>query len=81
MLGDDEMPDNDLYVQEFFLQLYSQLSLNRENFVESEEGHTYILKSDHDKVVPAMLHLFRQQKMSQEDWDIRIREYRRELEL
>lgn len=41
-LDDLEIPKNDIYSQEFFLYAYSMLTKDPKNFVESEEGSTYL---------------------------------------
>ena len=37
-----ELPQNDIYAQEFFLHCYSLISKERRNFQESSEGYTYM---------------------------------------
>ena len=44
------MSDNDLYCQEFFLYAYSLLCSDRQDFLESKEGYTYVKLKHHDKV-------------------------------
>lgn len=41
-LGDMEIRRMDIYSQEFFLYAYSKIIIDRSNFLESQEGNTYI---------------------------------------
>ena len=47
--GDNQCPDNDAFAQEFFLHAYSIFGAAKKNFLESEEGVTYVRLKDHDK--------------------------------
>ena len=55
---DDQLVDHDIYAQEFFLHAYSLLNHDRNNFVESREGKTWIRTKTHDvvskRIIPLM---------------------------
>jgi len=42
LLDEAEIPYVDIYLQEFFLNSYAQLTKERKNFLESKEGNTYV---------------------------------------
>ena len=42
LYDDTQCPENDLFCQEFFLHAYALLNTNKDEFVESKEGYTYI---------------------------------------
>ena len=44
-LEDFDIPTNDIYCQEFFYYAYSVLNKDRKNFIESNEGYTYMKQS------------------------------------
>jgi hypothetical protein len=58
-LADEEVIDNDIFTQEFFLHVYSLFSEDRNEFIESEEGMTYVRLRHHDKVINLILPLIR----------------------
>jgi hypothetical protein len=53
--GDKEVPEHDLYVQEFFLHCFAVIMQNKENFIENQKGNTYIKLSDHDRFTKLLI--------------------------
>mmetsp|Transcript_20352 Transcript_20352/g.31085 ORF Transcript_20352/g.31085 Transcript_20352/m.31085 type:complete len:230 (+) Transcript_20352:339-1028(+) len=58
-LKDQEVSDNDIFCQEFFLHIFSLFSQDRLNFLESREGMTYVRVKHHDKIAGRILPLIR----------------------
>lgn len=74
-LRDNNVPDNDIYTQEFFLLAYNMITREPEKLIESQEGNTYISYPDHNPPVRRVLTKFRgvirnNQRMN--DWAKRI---------
>jgi len=64
--------ENDLYTQEFFLHIFSLLSKDRENFLESSEGQTYIRHKHQDRSARKIFPLIRGSADYQK-WTLKIR--------
>ena len=74
-LRDNNVPDNDIYTQEFFLMAYHLCTKNTEQLVESQEGNTYISYPNHNPPVRKILTKFRgviSKNKRMNDWASRI---------
>lgn len=58
-LRDNEVSENDMFCQEFFLHTYSLLCADRAHFLESAEGMTYVRVKHHDKAAAKIMPLIR----------------------
>jgi hypothetical protein len=72
-LRDSEILEDDIFNQEFFLHIYSLFAEDRQNFVESEEGMTYVKLRHHDKVIVLILPLIRGPSGDLQKWSLKVR--------
>ena len=72
-IGEQELSDNDIYCQEFFLHAYSLLSSDRRNFLESKEGMTYVRVKHHDKMAPKIITLIKGPIGDFQKWNLKVR--------
>lgn len=72
-LKDNQVSENDLYAQEFYLYCYSLLCADRGDFLESKEGFTYVRLKQHDKVAAKCLRLFKGPSSDAQKWTLRVR--------
>ena len=70
---DSDVNENDLYTQEFFLHAYSLLSKDRENFLEADEGQTYIRTKHQDRCSRKIFPLIKGPCGDQQKWNLKIR--------
>lgn len=66
--GDKDVPDHDLYVQEFFLHCFAIIMQNKENFIENQKGNTYIKLSDHDRFTKMLIGTIRGPSGNLQKW-------------
>ena len=72
-IKDQEVSDHDLFCQEFFLHIYSLLCSDRDEFVESTEGMTYVRVKHHDKVAGKILPMIRGPCGDLQKWNLKVR--------
>lgn len=74
-LGNTEVRSMDIYSQEFFLYAYSKIIQDRNNFLESHEGNTYMKQATerrHSHKVLGLLYSDAKKAKAIRNWDTRI---------
>lgn len=72
-LRDQELTENDVFAQEFYLHAYSLLCSERANFVESREGGTYVRTKHHDAAAKKIFAMIRGPCGDLQKWNLKIR--------
>lgn len=72
-IKDQDVNDNDIYSQEFFLHCFALLNEDRVAFVESREGYTYVRVKHHDKISSKIINLIRGPCGDLQKWNLKIR--------
>ena len=78
-IKDDQIYEHDIYAQEFFLHAYSLLNYDRNNFVESREGKTWIRSKTHDLVYKRIIPLMRGPVGDAQKWSLKMRRLARKI--
>ena len=65
--------DADIFCQEFYLHVYSLFAEDRNNFMESKEGMTYVRLRHHDKVIGLILPQIRGPLGDLQKWNLKVR--------